>query len=131
VLIADDDPDLRQLLSRMLLIYDQSLEVLTASSGEEALAQLRCGRPDLMLLDIAMHGLDGWQTLEQKKQEAAIKDIPAIVISAEDPAGQPLTSPILTAAIGSGLSADKFLRCVLALSTVLLEPEGELEPVPG
>ncbi|MBI1877881.1 MAG: response regulator, partial [Chloroflexi bacterium] len=59
VLIADDDPDLRQLLSRMLLIFDPALEVITASSSEQALAQLRASAPDLLLLDIAMPDMDG------------------------------------------------------------------------
>ncbi len=123
VLIADDDPDLRQLLRRMLLIYDDTLEVVTASSGEQALAQLRCSAPDLMLIDIVMPDMDGWQTLELKKQDESIKDIPAIVISAQDPASQPLTSQTLSATIGVGLSVDKFLRCSLELSTLLLQPD--------
>jgi CheY-like chemotaxis protein len=123
VLIADDDPDLRQLLTRMLLIYDERLEVITASSGEQALAQLRCSAPDLILLDIAMPTMDGWQTLERKNQDAAIRDIPAIVISAEDPASHPLLSQIFAATIGAGMSVDKFLRCSLQLSSLLLEPD--------
>ncbi|MCL4297570.1 MAG: hybrid sensor histidine kinase/response regulator [Anaerolineae bacterium] len=131
VLIADDDPDLRQLLDRMLLIYDNGLEVLTASNGQEALAQLQRNKPDLMLLDIAMHGMDGWQTLEQKKQDASIRDIPTIVISAQDPASQPLASQIFSAAMGPGIPADKFLRCSLAFSAILLELEGEPQPAPG
>jgi CheY-like chemotaxis protein len=123
VLIADDDPDLRQLLRRMLLIYDETLEVITASSGELALAQLRHRRPDLMFIDIGMPGLDGWQTLAQKKEDEAIKDIPAIIISAQDPASLPLTSQSLSATIGPGISVEKFLRCSLELSTLLLEPD--------
>lgn len=123
ILIADDDPDLRQLLRRMLLIYDDTLKVVTASSGEQALTQLRRSAPDLMLIDIIMPGMDGWQTLEQKKQDESIKDIPAIIISAQDLASQPLTSPTLAATIGAGISVDKFLRCSLELSTLLLEPD--------
>jgi DNA-binding response OmpR family regulator len=123
ILIADDDPDLRQLLMRMLLIYDDTLQVVTASSGEQALAQLRRSVPDLMLVDIVMPDMDGWQTLELKKQDESIKDIPAIVISAQDPTSQPMTSQTLAATIGAGLSVDKFLRCSLELSTLLLEPD--------
>lgn len=123
VLIADDDPDLRQLLKRMLLAYDNSLEVITASSGEQALSQLRCNTPDLLLIDLVMPGMDGWQTLAQKKQDKSIKDIPAIIISAQDPASQRMASQTLSATIGAGISVDKFLRCSLELSTLLLEPD--------
>ncbi len=124
ILIADDDPDLRQLLKRMLWMdRGDTLEIMTASSGKQALAQLRCNTPDLMLIDIAMPDMDGWQTLEQKKQDESIKDIPAIVISAEDPASQPIISQRLSAMMGPGISVDKFLRCSLELSTLLLEPD--------
>jgi CheY-like chemotaxis protein len=123
VLIADDDPDLRQLFRRMLLSYDETLKVITASNGEQALAQLRHSRPDLMFIDIGMPGLDGWQTLAQKKQDEAIKDIPAIIISTQDPASRPLASQTLSVTIGPGISVDKFLRCSLELSTLLLEPD--------
>lgn len=123
ILIVDDDPDFRQLLTQMLLIYNDRLEVVTASSGEQALAQLRHSAPDLMFIDIAMPGLDGWQTLDQKNQDESIKDIPVIIISAQDPAGQPMLSQTLSAAFGAGISVDKFLRCSLELSTLLLQPD--------
>lgn len=124
VLIADDDPDLRQLLKRMLLMSGaDALEIITASSGKQALAQLRRKTPDLMLIDIAMPDMDGWQTLAQKEQDESIKDIPVIVISAEDPASRPIISRRLSAMMGSGISVDKFLRCSLELSTLLLEPD--------
>ena len=124
ILIADDDPDLRQLLKRMLLMSEaDALEIITASSGKQALAQLRRNTPDLMLIDIAMPDMDGWQTLAQKEQDESIKDIPAIVISAEDPASRPIMSPRLSVIMGPGISVDKFLRCSLELSTLLLEPD--------
>jgi CheY-like chemotaxis protein len=76
-----------------------------------------------MFIDIAMPGMDGWQTLERKKQDESIKDIPSIVISAQDPASQPITSQVLSATIGPGISVGKFLQCSLELSTLLLEPD--------
>jgi CheY-like chemotaxis protein len=123
ILIVDDDHDFRQLLRRMLLMNDDTLQVIAASSGEQALAQLRSSAPDLMLIDIAMPNMDGWQTLERKKQDESIKDIPAIIISAQDLASQPISSPILSVTRGPGISVDKFLQCSLELSSLLLEPD--------
>jgi signal transduction histidine kinase/CheY-like chemotaxis protein len=131
ILITDDDLDFQQLLRRMLLIYDPSLEIIAAANGEQALSQLRAHSPDLLLIDIAMLGLDGWQTLEQKKQDMSIKDIPVIIVSAQDPAGQPITTPSLRAMMGPGISADKFLQCSLELSALLLESNREFDPAPG
>lgn len=123
ILIVDDDRDFRRLMRRMLLLCDSELNIITASSGQQALSQLRRRQPDLMLVDITMPGLDGWQTLERKQQDESIRDIPAIIVSAHDPAGQPVTSPTLTAAVGAGISVAKFLQCSLELSTLLLEPD--------
>lgn len=125
VLIVDDDPDIRQLFARMILNCDSRLEVATASSGEEALKQLRRCPPDLILLDLIMPGMDGWQVLEQKRQDEAIKDIPVIIISAEDLADQAMSSPVLLATMGQGISINQMLRCSLRLSKLLLEPERE------
>lgn len=122
VLIADDDPDLQQLLRRMLLLCDHTMEIMTASSGEQALIQLRLGRPDLLLIDIAMPDMNGWQTLEQKQQDETIKDIPTIILSAQDPASQPMISQTLSVTFGPGITVDKFLRCSLEISALFLEP---------
>ncbi|MBE7550545.1 MAG: hybrid sensor histidine kinase/response regulator [Anaerolineales bacterium] len=123
ILIVDDDPEFRQLLRRMLLMDDDTLKVSTASSGEQALAQLRRCAPDLMLIDIAMPHMDGWQTLERKQQDESTKDIPAIIISAQDLTSQPISSQTLSVTMGAGISVDKFLQCSLELSTLLLAPD--------
>jgi signal transduction histidine kinase/DNA-binding response OmpR family regulator len=126
ILIVDDDPEVQQLFARMLATHDETMEVRFASSGSQALEELRRKWPDLMLLDIAMPNLDGWQTLELKNQDETMREIPTIIISAQDPTEQPLISTGLLATMGQGLSLTKLLRCSLALSTLLLKPEGDL-----
>ena len=64
VLVVDDDTDVLQLFRGMLELYDDTLEIATAPSGAQALEALRRAPPDLMLLDIVMPNLDGWQVLE-------------------------------------------------------------------
>jgi len=123
VLVVDDDPDALQLFTRMLQTCDGALEVVTASSGEQALAELRGSPPDLVLLDIIMPEVNGWQVLATKSQDDAIKDIPVILVSAQDPREQPLASRALLATMGEGLSLSKVLRCSLELSALLLQPD--------
>ena len=123
VLVVDDDPDALPLLTRMLQIYDPALEVVTASSGHQALDMLRSTQPDLMLLDILLPDLDGRQVLTIKGQEEAIRDIPVIVISAQDPRDQPLESKYLVATMGRGLSVSKLLRSTRDLAQLLLQPD--------
>jgi signal transduction histidine kinase/CheY-like chemotaxis protein len=131
VLLVDDDPDALALFSQMLTICDNTLEILSASSGREALERLRRDPPDLMLLDIVMPDIDGWQVLESMMQDDAASKVPVFLISAQDPADQPLRSRFLLATMDEGLSLSKLLRCSLEISKLLLETEGALDPAPG
>src|SRR5687767_5730315 len=63
VLIADDEPTLRSLLKTNLQL--EGFETLTASNGEEALRAIREESPDVVLLDVMMPVMDGWQVLEE------------------------------------------------------------------
>ncbi|MBI3450841.1 MAG: sigma-54-dependent Fis family transcriptional regulator [Acidobacteria bacterium] len=68
LLVIDDEPDIRKTL-KMTLEYE-GYEVLTASSGNEGLERARVDRPDAILLDIKMPGLDGLEVLERLKGQA-------------------------------------------------------------
>ena len=81
VLLVDDDPESLQLFSRMLSSAEPSYEVLQATSGQRALGLLRERRPDAMLLDLVMPGMDGFQVLDAKIEDPSIRDIPVVVIS--------------------------------------------------
>lgn len=122
ILVVDDDPDVLQLFTRMLRACDGTLEVTAASSGEQALDELCSKPPDLVLLDVVMPEMDGWQVLALKDRDEMMRDIPVVLVSAQDPREQPLTSQALVATMGSGLSLNKLLRCSLGISALLLQP---------
>ena len=63
ILVVDDEPEVRRLLQDFL--SDRGYEVLLAADGLEALASFGANRPDLVLLDIAMPGMDGVEVLKQ------------------------------------------------------------------
>jgi len=79
ILAVDDSADNRDLLSRYLSRAGH--EVLTASSGEEALELLENSPVDLVLLDLIMPGMDGSEVLTRIKENAALRALPVIVIS--------------------------------------------------
>ncbi len=85
ILITDDDPQLVDLLSRMLQSFGPGYTLLKAHSGEEALAGLRRQPVDLLLLDLVMPGLGGMGVLKVMKEDQALAGIPVIVISAQNP----------------------------------------------
>ncbi|MFC1954442.1 response regulator transcription factor [Chloroflexota bacterium] len=63
ILIVDDDPDIRDAISAVL--EHHSYEVITASNGTEGLDKLRDERPDLMILDLLMPVMDGYEVLKE------------------------------------------------------------------
>jgi CheY-like chemotaxis protein len=81
ILIADDDPDLRE--SLRLLLELQGHTVDEASNGADALRHLDPAQPPcVILLDLMMPVMDGWQFRREQLQNPALADIPVLVISA-------------------------------------------------
>ncbi|WP_426132607.1 EAL domain-containing response regulator [Pseudomonas sp. PWP3-1b2] len=80
LLIVDDEPQVRKLLETLL--QHEGYLTLTASSGEEALQLVAQQPPDLILLDIMMPGMDGYEVASQLKSDEATANIPIIMLSA-------------------------------------------------
>jgi CheY-like chemotaxis protein len=79
LLVVDDDPDVRALVS---LAAAPAYEVALASTAGEALEQARSFRPDVILLDVMMPGMDGRQTLQALRADDATARIPVVFITA-------------------------------------------------
>jgi CheY-like chemotaxis protein len=129
-LIVDDEPDALQLFGRVLASSGRGYRVLLARDGAEALAILSECRPDVILLDLVMPNMDGFQLIEAKSQDPALRDIPVVVISARDPAGQPIVSNALGVTRAGGLSAHNVLTCIKALSEALSTAAQPAGPAP-
>lgn len=82
ILIVDDTPANLRLLSRMLAERGYGIRAVT--SGPRALASARAAPPDLILLDIKMPGMNGYEVCEQLKADPVTRNIPVIFISALD-----------------------------------------------
>jgi len=80
ILIVDDNPsNLRTLLD---YLEESDFETLVATSGERAIQQLELFQPDLILLDVMMPGIDGFETCRRLKENEFTKDIPVIFMTA-------------------------------------------------
>ena len=82
ILVVDDDEGNRAMLARRLVRL--GFNVAVAENGRRALEALRAAKFDLMLLDIQMPELNGYEVLEQLKADPALQNIPVIVLSASD-----------------------------------------------
>ncbi len=86
LLVADDEPDARELLQEAL---GDDYDVIPAADGQEAVNQARAQHPDLLLLDLNMPRLDGFQVLEQLRADPSTTEIPVILVTARsDDAGK-------------------------------------------
>jgi signal transduction histidine kinase/CheY-like chemotaxis protein len=131
VLLVDDDPDVQKLITRMIRSFAPDIQVTAASNGEQGLALMRTNKPDLVLVDIIMQSMDGWQLIALKNADPGICNIPVIFVSAQDPSAVPIISPAMVVSIDEGLPTSKLLRCALAISATLLQPDAAPGPTPG
>ena len=81
LLVVDDNENNRYTLTRRLM-RDGYQNLVTANDGREALATLRSRAFDLVLLDIAMPEMNGYEVLEQMKADPTLRDVPVVMISA-------------------------------------------------
>lgn len=80
IFVIDDEKDIQDII--MVNLSSQNLDVLTFSSAEEALEELARTRPDLILLDVMMDGMDGFEFCTRLRSNSEHKDIPIIFLSA-------------------------------------------------
>lgn len=80
ILIIDDNKDLLELVSYTLML--EGHEVFTSPNGEEGIKEAVRKKPDLILLDIMMPIMDGFQTCQKMKSHKKLKDIPVIMLTA-------------------------------------------------
>ncbi|CAG1006092.1 Alkaline phosphatase synthesis transcriptional regulatory protein PhoP [Methanosarcinales archaeon] len=79
VLVVDDEPDTLELVK--LVLESGGFEAILANNGKEAMAQIAIVRPDLVLLDIMMPDMDGWDVFRKMKERDP--DIPIAILTAK------------------------------------------------
>jgi DNA-binding response OmpR family regulator len=81
ILCIEDDIDMLELFRVLLTRHGFSVEGVT--SGQDGLDLIRKEKPDLVILDIMMPGMDGWQVYQQMKDDEKTRKIPTIVVTAK------------------------------------------------
>ena len=79
IMVVDDDPNIRELVR--LYLEKEGFEVTCAERGDEAVKMFRATPPNLMLLDVMLPGMDGWQVCREMRK---ISNIPIIMLTAKD-----------------------------------------------
>lgn len=106
ILVVDDDPAMRELLR--LMLEPASIRVLTADSGIQAITLTKEASPDMIILDLMMPDMDGWQVCKAVRE---FSNLPILILSALDSPG--IVAEILNA------GADDFLTKPVASSILM------------
>jgi DNA-binding response OmpR family regulator len=83
ILVVDDDPAIREIFS--IYLEMAGYRILMATGGMSCLDQLKTEIPDLILLDMMMEPMDGWETLLAIRSIPASRDVPVIIITGKQP----------------------------------------------
>jgi DNA-binding response OmpR family regulator len=98
VLVADDEPTMLELVSRHLRSIEQpKLEVIEASDGDEAWKLARERLPDLVVLDVMMPGMSGWEVCRKIRQDAALAHTGVLMLTGIGESLNETTSPLFGA----------------------------------
>lgn len=134
-LIIDDDRGFVQLVERMLQAETGGYRTRRAYDGEEGLASMRRHRPDVVLLDLIMPGVDGFQVLAEMRSDPTLADIPVILLTATSYKEDRLAhgESQITVKRSDGLRVTEILRCLQALLNIVephYDDRAALEDVP-
>jgi two-component system cell cycle response regulator DivK len=83
VLVVDDYADAREMYAESLLVL--GFRVAEASNGVEAVAKARALSPDVILMDLSLPGIDGWEATRQLKADEATRHIPIVAMTGHIP----------------------------------------------
>ncbi|MGC4119702.1 MAG: response regulator [Myxococcales bacterium] len=97
ILVVDDDPDIRETM--LFVLEDAGYEVVTAANGAEALECLRKNAARLILLDLMMPVMDGWQFRAAQRNDPLIGEIPVVVLTGMGRAAREATALKATACL--------------------------------
>jgi CheY-like chemotaxis protein len=110
VLVVEDDPDIQQVLKFALEMAGYPVE--TAGDGAEAMRRLQAAPPCLILLDLMMPVMDGWQFRAEQQRDPALAAIPVVVISADGRVPQKAASLGAAAYLRKPLDFDALVEVV-------------------
>jgi DNA-binding response OmpR family regulator len=130
VLLVDDDPDMRILYR--LALRQAGLEVIEAASGKEALSLARTEKPDLVLLDVMMPAMDGYEVCRRLRADPQMTGLPVLMVSAKG-TGSDREKGARVGANGFVIKSDgprALIARVLSLLSSSL-PEGQSLPIPA
>jgi DNA-binding response OmpR family regulator len=119
LLVVDDEPEINMLVAR--LFEKRGYEVLQCGDGEAALAMIAAQRPDLILLDLNLPKIDGWEVCRRMKAAPETKHIPIIMMTAAH-------ANVDDAQAGLAIGADEYVAKPFVRDLLIYNVERLLNP---
>lgn len=111
VMLVEDDLAIRETLRELL--EDEGYRVESAGNGREALDRLRSGHPPrLILLDLMMPVMDGWEFRRAQRGDPALSDIPVVVLSADHPLADKVSGMAVAGYLAKPFELDALLATI-------------------
>jgi CheY-like chemotaxis protein len=125
LLVVDDEPDELHLFARMLESDPHGYKVLQVTNGKRALDMLRTRKPDIMLLDLMMPVMSGYQVLKEKQDDPSIRDIPVIVISSRDPLGEAMAGNTIRLSHNGGFTTNHLIQIIQTITNIIVPTQAK------
>jgi signal transduction histidine kinase len=128
ILCVEDNVEVARLIRRQLSSAGLGYRILEASHGTDAIEMIQTRHPDMVLLDLGLPDLDGYEILRHKNADPLSQQIPVVVISARDPLGGPVVTGRLRVELVGGLSLRDIAECTTAITGALLPKRRLADP---
>jgi CheY-like chemotaxis protein len=122
IVIVEDEAEMSALLARLVRGIYSRCRVREAPNGIEGLALIRERRPDVVLLDLLMPQMDGYELVRRMHEDAALRDVPVVVITAHGNEDETVVASTLIASTTGGFSMRELSRCLTDWLEVLDTP---------
>jgi len=119
ILLIEDNVELGRLLRKQIMTARRGYRLLVATTGAEAIVLMNRRTPDLILMDLGLPDMDGFDLLAIKSASERVRNIPVIIVSARDPRSGPIVADRIRVSMKDGLSLRDIARCTQALSYAL------------
>ena len=128
ILVVDDDPLMARLLSRLLHSLARNRHVLVAQDGAEGLQLTREQAPDLVILDLLMPGMSGYEVLEAMRSDERLRRIPVIVVTAKGRDEERVIAKEVRVTRPEGLTVGEAARCLKSSLDIVLSETTDISP---
>jgi len=118
ILLVDDDEDFAE--AARLILESRSYKVLVASNGKEGLAKCKSEHPDLIILDVMMPEVDGYEVCTKLKTDSAYSRIPILLLTA---VGEAIATTKYTKEMGMKIEADDYIPKPIELADLVARVE--------